>query len=96
MGHGRASIAVRTWLRVRRKKELTTRPHLSMKRGGRMGTRATAMVGRRPALREREKGDCAASQKKREPSSLFLISFLFSIFLTSYYVNLKWFEFKFK
>jgi hypothetical protein len=35
-------------------------------------------------------------QKEREPSSLFSISFLFSIFLTSYYVNLKWYEFKFK
>jgi hypothetical protein len=84
---------------MRRKKELTARPHLSAKRGGRRGTHAATVVGRRPAHvgeGDGEEVDCAAGRKEREPSSLFSISFLFSIFLTSYYVNLKWIEFKFK
>jgi hypothetical protein len=99
MGHSRANTVVQTWLCVRRKKELVARPHLSAKRGGRRGTQATAVVGQRPAHMGEGEGevvDCAVGRKEREPSSLFSISFLFSIFLTSYYVNLKWFEFKFK
>ena len=56
MGHGGAGTAARTWLRMRRKKELTARPYLSAKRGGRRGTwAAVAMLGWRPAyVREGE------------------------------------------
>jgi len=104
MGHGGAGTAARTRLHVRRKKELTARPYLLAKSGGRWRTRAAAAaLGRRPfhagegegeggGLRCGSKGEGAGEGAQL----LFSISFLFSIFLTSYYVNLKWFEFKFK
>jgi hypothetical protein len=66
MGHDRANTVVQTWLCVRRKKELIARPHLSVKRGGRRGTRATAVVGRRPAHMGEGEGvvvDCAAGRR---------------------------------
>jgi hypothetical protein len=83
----------------REEERANNRAHLSTKREGRRGTWAAAAVGRRLAHAGEGEGEevgCTVGQKEREPSSLFSMSFLFSIFLTSYYVNLKWFEFKFK
>jgi hypothetical protein len=43
-GYGGVGTVAQSWLRLRRKKELIARSHLSAKRGGRRGTQATTIA----------------------------------------------------